>query len=276
MAGQGGVLGGEIAMRPAVHPGSVRLCSRLRSLRLLLVFPLLLPAGLALHRVVAQEDTPNVPSAARVGQAVIAQGVAEMPASQIAWRVVGDTAEQPGAADYESRALGFAVAVADAILVSNRNTGQQILLAAGEASFVPSGSDEKRESMGPSSTRLLRIALVAPDRAGDAGGDDMILAGAPFDAPSGRRDIALVAERGLCTLYDSGRTITRTAGDSNGYPILVVVTDGQVEVTPRGGETLTLGAGEAVEVPPPVTLKSLVNTDRCSSYVVAVIGPRIP
>jgi len=263
-------------MRPAHRPDPVRHHPRVRPYQLLLVLALLLPLGSTLRRVIAQEDSPNTPSPARVGQAVIAQGVAEMPAPQIAWRVVADTADQPGSAEYEGRALGFAVAVDDAILVSNRNTGQQVLLAPGEASFVPAGSDEKRESMGSSSTRLIRIALVAAEQAGDAGGDQMILAGAPFDAPTGKRDVSLVAERGLCTLHDSGRTITRTAGDSNGLPILVVVTDGQLEVVPRGAEPLTLNAGEAIQVPPPVTLKSLVNTDRCTSYVVAVIGPQVP
>lgn len=253
-------------MRPAVRTHCL----------LFLLIPLLLPAGLAMRQVVAQEDGPNVPSAARVGQAVVAQGVAEMPASRIAWRVVRDTAELPGSAEYESRALGFAVAAEDAILVSNRSTGQQTLLALGEASFVPAGSDERRESMGESATRLFRIALVPAEQAGEAAGDEMILAGAPFDAPSGRRDVSLVAERGLCTLRDSGRSITRTAGDLNGFPILVVVTDGTLEVTPREGDLVRLDAGQALEILPPVTLKSLLNTDRCSSYVIAVIGPRLP
>ncbi len=260
-------------MHPAVRPRS----SPVRSRRLLLlVLPLLLPAGLALRQAVAQEDGPNVPSAARVGQAVIAQGVSEMPASRIAWRVLRDTAEVPGAAEFESRALGFAVAAEDAILVSNRGTGQQALLAQGEASFVPIGSDERRESMGETATRLFRIALVPAEQAGEAAGDEMIHAGAPFDAPDGRRDVSLVAERGLCTLRDSGRSITRTAGDSNGFPILVVVIEGLLEVTPREGEPVRLDTGQALEIVPPVTLKSLLNTDRCTSYVIAVIGPRLP
>jgi hypothetical protein len=245
-------------------------------LLLLALLPVLLPAGLAMRQVVAQDDGPNVPSAARVGQAVIAQGVSEMPAPQIAWRVVRDTAELPGSAEYESRALGFALAAEDAILISNRSIGQQTLLAQGEASFVPAGSDERRESMGDTATSLYRIALVPADQANEAAGDELIHGGAPFDAPSGRRDVSLVAERGLCTLRDSGRSITRTAGDSNGFPILIVVTDGTLEIMPRAGEPVRLEAGQAIEISPTVTLKSLLNTDRCTSYVIAVIGPRLP
>jgi hypothetical protein len=168
------------------------------------------------------------------------------------------------------------VATEDAILVSNQSTGQQVLLAPGEASFVPSESAERRESMGQTATHLLRIALVPAEEAGEDGGDEMVLAGAPFAAPDGKRDVSLVAEQGLCTLRDSGRSITRTAGGSNGLPILVVVTEGEVQVMPPQGEPVRVAAGQALEVAPPVTLKSLRNTDRCSSYVVAVIGPRVP
>jgi hypothetical protein len=242
----------------------------------LVLLVLLLPVGLAMSHVRAQESGPNAPSPARAGQAVIAQGVSEMPPAQIAWRVVRDTADLPGQAEYEGRALGFALAAEDAILVSNQTTGQQVLLANGEASFVPSESAEKRESMGPSATHLFRIALVPAEQAGDAGGDEMVLAGAPFAAPDGKRDISLVSEQGLCTLRDSGRSITRTAGDANGLPILIVVTEGQLQVMPHQGEPVQVNAGRALEVAPPVTLKSLVNTDRCSSYVIAVIGPRVP
>src|SRR5437867_10141318 len=99
-------------MRPAVRSGWRRDRSRSGYGRLL-VLALLLPVGLAMGRVRAQENGPNAPSPARVGQAVIAQGVAEMPAAQIAWRVVQDTADVPGEAEYEGRALGFAVALED-------------------------------------------------------------------------------------------------------------------------------------------------------------------
>src|SRR5262249_28624175 len=153
------------------------------------------------------------------------------------------------------------------ILVSNQSTGQQELLANGEASFVPAESAEKRESMGPTSTHLFRIALVSADQANDDGGDGMVLAGAPFAPPGGTRARSLVEEQGLCTLRDSGRSITRTAGDENGLPILIVATEGQLQVMPRQGEPVQLNAGQALEVAPPVTLKSLINTDRCSSYV---------
>jgi hypothetical protein len=272
---QDGVLGGEIAMRPAIRPRWRRDRSRSGCGRLI-VLVLLLPVGLAMSRVRAQENGPNVPSPAHVGQAVIAQGVSEMPAAQIAWRVVRDTADPPGAAEYEGRALGFAVAAEEAILVSNQSTGQQELLASGEASFVPSQSAEKRESMGAGTTHLFRIALVPAEQAGDDGGDEMVLAGAPFAAPEGKRDVSLVAEEGLCTLRDSGRSITRTAGDVDGPPMLVVVTEGELQVMPRQGEPVKVGAGRALEVAPPVTLKSLRNSDRCTSYLVAVIGPQVP
>ncbi|HKG27457.1 MAG TPA: hypothetical protein VKB09_17530, partial [Thermomicrobiales bacterium] len=64
-------------MRPAHRPDPVRHHPRVRPYQLLLVLALLLPLGSTLRRVIAQEDSPNTPSPARVGQAVIAQGVAE-------------------------------------------------------------------------------------------------------------------------------------------------------------------------------------------------------
>src|SRR4051794_12574879 len=109
---------------------------------------------------VAASDA-NDPSPSSVLNAVIAHGVAPMPADSIAWRVVRDTAEPTGQAEFEARALGFAVATNDDVLVTDEATGYRDRIAPREALFTQDQVMQLRESLGADATPYDRIAIVS-------------------------------------------------------------------------------------------------------------------
>jgi hypothetical protein len=111
----------------------------------------------------------------------------------MAWRVVRDVAESPPDAEFERRALGFAVATNPfaSLLLTDEVTGSASRLAPGEAAFVRDGTIQRRESLGPGADSYLRIGLVAETAAGDAGGDRLIFAGSAFAPPTGWATLVL-------------------------------------------------------------------------------------
>jgi hypothetical protein len=204
------------------------------------------------------------PSPAQGHAQVIAQGDAAMPANSLAWRVVQDTAEPNETAQPETRALGFALADANAIVVNNLTLGTQTRLAPGEASFVGDGETEHRASLTNGNVSYYRIALVSADDANDAGGDQMIFAGDGFSAPDGVRDIDLVRD------VLAANEQTQITG--SGSPILVFATDGTIEVA-TGGQTTTLNAGDAGQFSGSLTISASGGT---ATFVAGVIGPSVP
>jgi len=160
----------------------MRTIRRLRGTWLLAALALLLGAGpvgvAALQRLTATSPSPATGTAE-----VIAQGVAPMPAPEVSWRVVVDTADLPADAQAEQRALGFALADRDAVMLDSEASGIQTRLAGGEAAFVPDGLRQQRSSLGAFPAPYYRIALVPSAQAGDAGGDRLPLSGAPLPPP---------------------------------------------------------------------------------------------
>ncbi|HKG24715.1 MAG TPA: hypothetical protein VKB09_03655, partial [Thermomicrobiales bacterium] len=205
------------------------------------------------------------PSPAQDHAEVIAQGVAGMPAEQIAWRVVVDEAEPLDVAQPEERALGFALADEDGIVVNDLSDGTQTRLAAGEASFAADGVLQQRAGLGEQTVNYYRLALVPAESANDAGGDRLVFAGDGFAAPDGNRDIDLV--RDVLQQDDT------TSLDDAGYPVLILVTAGELEVD-AGSEPQTLVAGDAAEYSGDL---DLTGTDAGeTAFVAAVIGPEVP
>ncbi len=205
------------------------------------------------------------PSPAQDHAEVIAHGVAGMPADQVAWRVVADSAEALDVAQPEERALGFSLADADAIVVNDLSDGSQTRLAAGEAAFTGGGVLQQRASLGDQTVSYYRLALVAADAAKDAGGDDLVFAGDRFAAPDGNRDLDLVRD-----VLQRDET---TGLDDSGYPVLILVTAGELSVS-TGTQPQTLSAGEAAEFSGDLELTGAAQED--TAFVAAVIGPRVP
>jgi hypothetical protein len=225
----------------------------------LLVAPVVV---LAFQRLAADSPSPATGHAQ-----VVAQGVAPMPASSVAWRVVRDTAELPEDSADEERALGFALTDRMAIVIDDASGQRQQRLAAGEAAFVPQGAIERRSSLAPVVAPYYRIALVPTELASDAGGDRMVYAGRPFAAPAGRAfDIDLV--RDVVAPDDEIRFA------DSGAQALVLVTSGSVDVRAGTSQTVRLSEGEAASFTGPLQMFGV--EPRPATYVVAVIGPEVP
>lgn len=213
---------------------------------------------LGLHAAAAVDD-PDAPSVAGANAEVIAEGVATLPADQIAWRLVQDTAEPLGQAIFEQRALGFAVATDDALLLTDQADGRRTRLAAGESAFSVDGIMEMRESLGAAASPYLRIGLVAASDASDPNGDTLVYAGDHFASPSDDRDIELVAVR----LKANEKTTIQSD-----FPALVVVLTGSVTASGTN-----LAAGDAATLDGAIKLEATAAGTR---VLVALIGTQVP
>jgi hypothetical protein len=212
----------------------------------------------------------DAPSPAQGHAQVVAQGVAPMPADQIAWRVVRDTAEATDDAEYQARALGFALAVDDAIVVSSATFGTQARLAPGEAAFVPDGAFELRTSATDQAVPYARLALVPAEAAADGGGDTLLYAGDAFAAPSlpngsSGFDLDLVRD-----VLEDGE---ETELPDTGYPTLIYVTAGSIEIDNVAQNAISLAAGEAIAVPGNAEISA---DGEDAAFVAALIGPAVP
>ena len=227
----------------------------------------LLVAAVAVPVAAFQVLAPDGPSPATGHAQVVAQGVAAMPAPEVAWRVVLDTAELPAESAVEERALGFALADRAAIVVDDQATGSQTRLAGGEALFVPGAAQQRRSALGPAETPYYRLALVPAGQATDAGGDRLVLAGDPFAAPPGRAfDLDLVRD-----VLDPGEeTLIR----GTATPVLVLGTSGTVEVRAGSAPAVRLAAGQARTFTGDLAVAG--EGPRQSAFVAAVIGPEVP
>jgi hypothetical protein len=230
---------------------------------------LVLLSGLAARGTTAA-PSPADHSVAKAHAEVIAHGVTALPADQVAWRVVEDTAELPGDANIEQRALGFALATEGSILNADAATGQRTRLAVGEAVFVPDQAEQVRASLGGAAVAYDRIALVPAANAQDAGGDTLIFDDDAFAAPSGDRDLALVRD----VLFRDEITPI----DDTGTPILILATTASVTVKTVDGPKQTLKAGESATFDGGVQVSPGpgAGLDDGASFVAALIGPEVP
>ena len=223
--------------------------------------------------VAASQEAPSA-----TGPRLLADGVGSLPAGSVAWRVVEDVAEPPGAAAFEERALGFllnAQPLTGPLLVTDQATGRQTVVEPGAAAFVPEGASERRESQDGTATSYLRLALVPSAERRDPGGDRLVFAGGPFVAPAGERVLALYRDE-----LRPGETDTFVGASA---PVLVLVLQGAVTVRADAGvETLTtvVGGGTSYAAgvfPGPVTIaghdRGISNEE--ATLVVATVGERV-
>ncbi len=230
--------------------------------RVLLV-SLSLLALAALPPGVAAQDA-NAPSPASGDLAVIAQGVAEMPADEIAWQVVRDTAASPEDAAMAAHTLGFVVATDDAILLTDETSDMKVRLAAGEAAFTADSARQQLASLGDGKTLYARLALVPADQAEATDSGLVFFTGDAFPAPPGERDLDLI--RGQAT-------DEVTALDPGPFPMLLLVIEGEIEVLPED-EALTMKKGRAAVFEGPVELRARQGSGP-ATFVAAIIGPDV-
>jgi hypothetical protein len=180
---------------------------------------------------------------------LLVRGETMLTGSPMAWRVVSDAAEVGAAAAFERRALGFAVATNPfhALLLTDEATGSAWRLAPGDAAFVRDGTMQRRESLADSPGSYLRIGLVEPAVAADAGGDRLRFAGSVFPTPSGLVTLTLHrVDFGVGEFVQ----IAPGAGDSAS---LVLVEQGEIELeaeagAPRGRLLTVVGSDTAYAI----------------------------
>ncbi|HKG27004.1 MAG TPA: hypothetical protein VKB09_15240 [Thermomicrobiales bacterium] len=213
--------------------------------------------------------SPTDPSPATGHAQVIAHGVAKMPASEFAWRVTSQSAELPADAANGKRPLGFLLADADPIFVTDDSKHEEARLASGEALFVRSGVKQRRISLTDQPASYFQIDLVDAQLANDAGDGELIFAGLTLGTISGTHDLDLVR--------DVLRPDEASEIGTSGPPFLLFVTAGSVTVTSDVSDAsppVDMLAGDAKELVGSVTVTA--TGDDGATFVAAIIGPEIP
>lgn len=267
------------------------------SLRARLARPLALVAAIALLLPLvvaeAQQSSLNAPSPAEGHARVVAQGVVQFPGDadgQFVCRVVERIAEPLDTAKYEEQVLGFVIATdGPVILADDTNDGAENVarVAPGEIYLVQDGVRQRRASADGNPVKYLALEIVPASRADEVGDGKLIIKTDPIGAPSGAHDLDLVQD--VLAMGDTGN-VSQTNG------MVILATDGAIDVIPRGGRSRTLQPGEAgifgndVQVQPvdtggsakrsPLSPISLALNETApvsgAAYLACVIGPEIP
>jgi hypothetical protein len=239
----------------------------------------------------ALQLSPGSDSPATGHAQVVTQGIVEVPANQVVWRLVERTARPRWEAIPARRENGFIFASEEPVLLSNYSDADASLtdiarLAPGEAMMVTDVTRTVRASFTDQSTKYFALELVSADEADDVGSGDLLFKSAAFTPPAGKRDVDLV--RDVLALGES--TTIPDSGQQN----VVLATEGAIDVVPGDGRATRLEAGESAtftgefevqavqpgsaNVVPVAALTAYIAQDQQSraSFVVAVIGDEIP
>ncbi len=227
------------------------------------VLLLVVPVGAVALRQLGIND----PSPARGHAEVIAHGIALLPASDVAWRVVERTAAVAADARIDEGSLGFALANGGAIVVEDSAFGTRARLAPGEAAFVADGARQRRVSLGDSSVSYYGLELLPAEEATNSN-DALVAGGESFPAPTedGEHDLDLVRD-----VLDADE---ETQLPDTGSPSLILVTTGNADVTGGDGDVVTLRPGEAGAFSGEVKVTG--RGPEKTVVVSALIGPEVP
>src|SRR5215216_4390351 len=186
----------------------------------------------------ALQLSPGADSPATGHAQVVTQGIVEIPADQVVWRLVERTARPRWEAIPARKANGFILASEEPVLLSNfDDTGLTDVarLAPGEAMMVTDVNRTVRASFTDRSTKYFALELVPADEADDVGSGDLLFRSSAFTSPSGKRDVDLV--RDVLALGES--TTIPDSGQQN----VVLATEGAIDVIPGNGRATRLEAG---------------------------------
>jgi hypothetical protein len=206
---------------------------------------------------------PDEPSPATRHAQVIAHGVAPMPADEIAWRLVVDRARPPTRADAEERLAGFILADKGVVALIDQDGTRLARLAPGEAVWTEPGVTRAVIGLARKAPDYYDIAIVPATEV--AQGDQIVIGGAPFLAPSGDAfDVDLIRNR----LNRAEESVVST-GPS---PALLLVTSGTVFVQSSSG-LVEMTTGDAAQVAGDVVITGASRAP--ATFVVARIGPEV-
>jgi hypothetical protein len=205
--------------------------------------------------------------------AVIAQGVVDLPSGDVVWRTIRTRAALPADAPFERHDLGFVLASAGPLLITDQQTGEQTQLGLGEATLVREGAVQQRASLADQPVGYLSIELVPANAAPPPADATVLQPGQPFAAPGGRHDLDLVSD----TLQGDEVFTIPDSGAKN----VVLITDGAAAVGRPGGNPVVLLAGEAASFSGELQVAvapdgNASGGEQRVSFVVAMIGPEIP
>ena len=204
---------------------------------------------------------------------VIAQGVVELPAEEVAWRTVRYRALLPAEAPFLEQPLGFVLATTAPIVLVDQATGKQTRLGPGEAVLVEAGTVQQRASLGERPAGFLVLELVPTASAPDVGDATVLQTGQPFVPSPGLHDLDLVRD----VLSGSDTLTIPDTGEQN----VILVTDGLAAVGQPGREAATLLAGEGatfageIEIAVAASGNGEPTAEDRATVVVAMIGPEV-
>lgn len=197
-------------------------------------------------------DTPAGPD-----QAVIAQGVAEIADGSFGWSIDSVDLDADELSDLTAGGIGFVVADDGTVLIESKS-GQRSLLdgndAPVEAAFRD-GADGSSVSAISDEATYLRIDLVT--------GDDVI--GESFELDAGAREISMIQGD-----LEAGQDATLAASKQ---PVLLVATDGDLNVEQQGGPNGDLAEDNAVLLNPGE--EATLSAENGAAYIAVYIGDPI-
>lgn len=207
---------------------------------------------------------PNAPSPAQGHVAVIAHGVEQFPARDVAWQLTTERASLPARSTTVSRPPGFVLADTGVVAVVGRDGLVLARVAPGEADWISPGLPTAIVSFEPRATTYVEIALLP---AADVSAAEAVLTSHVFTLPRNAAfDVVLV--RDALNRNDESEI------DTGDVPGLLLVTSGTVTVEHGNGETVDLEAGDAAELDGEAVV---VGTSRTLAiFVVAQLGPQVP
>jgi hypothetical protein len=222
---------------------------------------LLLPGLSTLAQVPPETDDPS--PATRHAQ-VIAQGVAPMPADEIAWRLTVDRALPSTRADAEERPAGFILADKGVVALVDQDGNRLARIAPGEAIWIEPGVARAVIGLERKAPSYYDIALVPATELAE--GDPLVTGGAPFVAPTEDTfDVDLIRD----VLNRAEESVVST-GPS---PALLLVTSGTAFVESSSG-LVEMTTGDAAQVAGDVVITGASRAP--AAFVVARIGPEVP
>jgi hypothetical protein len=200
---------------------------------------LIIAGALAFGPVFGQILEP--PSPIPDNASVVAQGVAELPASELAWRITRATT--PPAGNQQTRNLpGFLLVDQGALLVENARANAKLRLHPGEAAFSPSGAQFQETTLSGAELAYYRIDLVPPADAANPGSDEIVFVGKAFASPGGERDLDLAR-----AMLDQDEVV-ELALSGQPAPTLLLVAEGALDLVPANNPAnapVQLPAGQA-------------------------------
>jgi hypothetical protein len=219
--------------------------------------------------VAAQSTGLETPSPAKGRAQVISQGMTNRPALRSAWRVVERVVPPRADARPSDRlegSAGFLLADSGPIFVTDQDTKQRYRLAPGEAQFVPIGANQTWASLGDGPATAYTLELSVRDNVEEAGGEVIYHSGS-FGMEEGDYDLDL--------LRDTLPYGERTKIDGTEFPVLIFVTQGQIDVISKdeGDEPIRLYSGQAGAFDGDLEIATASKND--AIYVAAVVGASI-